>query len=289
MRSTWCVSLMLAVFGWASLGHLASAAAEPETLIYLKPGNALRGDYAVKLLELALARSGRDYVLQPTEAGMTQARAARELELGNIDLIWAGTSAEYEQRFRPVRIPVLRGLDGYRICIIGRDRQAAFSAVTSLDDLRGLSIGQGAGWSDVTILEAAGFDVVLAPYESLFAMVERERFDCFLRGVHEAPREVAEHQAEHPGIALESEVLLVYPFTSFFFVNRDDAALAEALETGLEAAYDDGSFMALFNAHPAITAIFAEAHMEGRRRFDIPNPLLTEATRNIPDRYWHGR
>lgn len=289
MRSTWRVSLMLAVFGWAALGHQAPAAPEPETLIYLRPGNALRGDYAVKLMELALARSGRDYVLQPTEPGMAQTRAARELELGNIDLIWAGTSAEYEQRFRPVRIPVLRGLDGYRICIIGRDRQAAFSAVASLDDLKRLSIGQGAGWSDVRILEAAGFRVLSASYESLFAMVERERFDCFLRGVHEAPREVAEHQAEHPGIALESEVLLVYPFTSFFFVNREDTALAEALETGLEAAYDDGSFMALFNSHPAITSIFAEAQMDERRRFDIPNPLLTEATQNIPDRYWHGR
>ena len=68
--------------------------------------------------KLALQESGRDYVLRPTVDEMSQTRAARELELGNIDFIWTGTSAEYEQRFRAVRIPVLRGLDGYRICVI---------------------------------------------------------------------------------------------------------------------------------------------------------------------------
>jgi hypothetical protein len=216
---------------------------------------------------------------------MSQTRAARELELGNIDFIWTGTSAEYEQRFHAVGIPVLRGLDGYRICIINPNRQSAFSAVQTLEDLQQFTIGQDPGWSDVKILEGAGFEVITAPYDSLFNMVERDRFDCFLRGVHEAPTEAA----KQPGLAVERDLLIVYPFTSFFFVNKGDLSLAADLENGLKNAYEDGSFMAHFNNHPAIKAIFEQAHLGKRRRFDIPNQLLTDETRAIPDRYWQGR
>ncbi len=273
----------LATAAWSTVG--AAARADPEILYYPKRAESPRWNYALGLVELALQESGRDYVLQPTVDEMSQTRAARELELGNIDFIWTGTSAEYEQRFRAVRIPVLRGLDGYRICVIDPERQSAFSAVDSLDELKQLTIGQDPGWSDVKILEAAGLKVVTAPYDALPNMVERDRFDCFLRGAHEAPNEVA----KHPALAVENELLVVYPFTSFFFVNKTDAALAEALETGLKKAYEDGRFMQHFNSHPAIRAIFDEGRIEQRRRFDIPNPFLTDETRAIPDQYWQGR
>lgn len=274
---------VLATAPWLTIG--AAARADPEILYYPKRAESPRWSYALGLVELALAESGRDVILRPTVDEMSQTRAARELELGNIDVIWTGTSAEYEERFRAVRIPALRGLDGYRICVIDPARQPAFSAVRSLDDLKQLSIGQDPGWSDVKILEAAGLKVVTAPSDALPDMVERGRFDCFLRGAHEAPGEVA----RHPALAVESDLLIVYPFTSFFFVNKGNTALAEALETGLKKAYEDGRFMQHFNSHPAIRAIFDEGRIDQRRRFYIPNPFLTEETRAIPDQYWQGR
>ncbi|WP_395022427.1 substrate-binding periplasmic protein [Dongia sp.] len=271
-------------FVLSGLALAAGAAADPAVLTYPKRPDSPRWNYALGLIELALKESGRDTQLKPTSEEMSQTRAARELELGHIDFIWTGTSADYEQRFRAVRIPVMRGLDGYRICVINPDRQAAFSAVRSLDDLRKLTIGQDPGWSDVKVLDAAGFKLETAPYDSLFEMVDRGRFDCFLRGAHEAPTEVM----KHPGLAVENDLLIVYPFTSFFFVNKENAALAEDLENGLKKAYEDGSFMAYFKNHPAIKAIFEQTHIEQRRRFDIPNPLLTDATRAIPPEYWQG-
>ena len=278
--------LLLVLAATVALSTISVAAlADPEVLYYPKRAESPRWNYALGLVQLALQESGSDYILQPTVDEMSQTRAARELELGNIDFIWTGTSAEYEQRFRPVRIPVLRGLDGYRICVIDPERQSAFSAVQSLDDLKQLTIGQDPGWSDVKILEAAGLRVVTAPYDALPDMVERDRYDCFLRGAHEAPNEVA----KHPTLAVENDLLIVYPFTSFFFVNKTDAALADALEAGLKKAYEDGRFMRHFNSHPAIRAIFDEGRIEQRRRFDIPNPFLTDETRAIPDQYWQGR
>ena len=261
------------------------AAADQALVVrYPKRPDSPRWHYALGLIELALNKSGYQVTLQPTAEEMSQTRAARELELGGVDFIWTGTSAEYEKRFRAIRIPVMRGLDGYRICLINPERQAAFSAVKSLGDLQQLSIGQDPGWSDVKVLDAAGFKIVTAPSESLPEMVERERFDCFLRGVHEAPTEAT----KHPGLVVERDLMIVYPFTSFFFVNKDKTEFASLLENGLKKAYADGSFMAYFKNHPAIKAIFADAHLDQRRRFVIPNPLLTEETRAIPAEYWQG-
>jgi len=260
------------------------ALADPSVLHYPKRPDSPRWQYALGLIELGLKESGRAYVLQPTAEEMSQTRAARELELGNIDFIWTGTSANYDQRFRPVRIPVMRSLDGYRICVIDPKRQAAFSAVKSLSDLQKLTIGQDPGWSDVKVLEAAGFKVITGASETLPDMVERDRFDCFLRGAHEAPNEVV----KHPTLAVENDILIVYPFTSFFFVNKGNTQLAEDLENGLKKAYADGTFMAYFKTHPAIKAIFEQAHFDRRHRFDIANPLLTEETRAIPAEYWEG-
>ena len=141
----------------------------------------------------------------------------------------------------------------------------------------------------MTVLEAAGFTVSTASYESLLAMTERGRIDCFLRAVNEALDEVTQHKPRHPRIAVESDLLLVYPFASFFFVSKDNAELGEALENGLRRAYDDGAFIAHFNSHPMIRAIFAEGRFELRRRFHILNPLMTEETLSIPTRYWHDR
>jgi hypothetical protein len=283
------VLVVLAALGWHVANPPSRAIAQVETLTYPRPGNALRWDYALTLIEMALKRAGHKYQLQPTEQSMTQSRAARELELGRIDFIWAGTSAEYETRFRPILIPVLRGLDGYRLCIIHQDRQRNFSAITDIQNLKQMVIGQGTGWADVAILAAAGFNVFTAPYNSLFGLIERQRIDCFLRGVHEAEGEVTSRKADYPDLAVEADVMLVFPLTSLFFVNKDNAALAAALETGLKKAYEDGAFMAHFEGHPVTRALLAELRTTQRRRFNIDNPLLTETVRAIPDRYWHER
>ena len=142
----------------ASAGSIVSAVAraDPEVLYDPKRAESPRWNYALGLLQLALAESGRDYELRPTVDEMSQTRAARELELRNIDFIWTGTSAEYEERFRPVRIPVLRGLDGYRICVINPRASGGLQRGALPRRSEAADHGQDPGWSDVKILEAAG-------------------------------------------------------------------------------------------------------------------------------------
>ena len=289
-RSLWLVVVVVLV----ALTPLSGKAAEPPgdgvlKVVYPLPADSARWDYPIGLLRLALEKSGRPFALEPTSQVLTQSRQIHSLEKGRVSVAWMGTSADFEARMRAVPVPLYRGLLGHRICIIDRDSQARFSAVRTLEDLKTLTMGQGLGWSDVDILEAAGFNVHTGRYETLFKMVDAGRIDCFPRGVNEAPGEVAQRSPESPGITVEKDVMLVYPFAMFFFVNRDDRDLAETLEKGLKAAYEDGSFMTYFEGHPSIRKIFSGARMEERRRFDIDNPLMTKETRAIPDRYWHGR
>ncbi|OMH29430.1 ABC transporter substrate-binding protein [Motiliproteus sp. MSK22-1] len=266
---------------------LSLAQGQPVTVSYPRPADNVRWSYQIDLLKLALEHSEAEYRLVESELVMTQSRMVAEIRSDRLSVGWMGTSRELEKNMIPIRIPLMRGLLGYRICIIHADNQPLFSAIRRLDDWRKISIGQGLGWADVGILKDAGFDVYEATYQSLFPMLENGRFDCFLRGINEANAEVAEWKGANPNLTVEDNLLLVYPFAMFFFVSKNNPLLADQIEKGLEAAYADGSFMQYFNNHPSIRRILEDTHVASRRRFDIDNSSLSEETRLIPSVYWH--
>ncbi|CTQ55221.1 hypothetical protein LP7551_03762 [Roseibium album] len=244
------------------------------------------GDYALGLLELGLSKSDVPYELIPADGGITQARNIALLKSGDLTVGWFGTSRELEATLLPVRLPLMRGLLGHRICIIAKGTQDRFSPIRTLEDFRKKLIGQGADWPDVRILEGAGFTVKTAPYSSLFGMAAAERFDCFLRGVTEAHAEVV-NRSEGSELAVERDLMIVYPYAALFFVSPKRPEAAAAIEQGLRAAYNDDSFMAYFNTHPTIRDVFSNVQLDTRRRFELPNPNMSAETLAIDDRFWH--
>lgn len=247
-----------------------------------------RDTYPVAVLKLILEKSGQSYQMRSSQAEMTQRRALLSLEQNEeITVAWVGTSDIFEKRFRPIRFPIYRGLLGYRLFIIHKAQQSVFNKVTTLERLSHFRAGQGSGWSDIEILESAGLTVHAAPYDSIIKLISNRRVDYFPRGVNEAYPEVHAQIKEYPELAVEERLLLVYPFALFFFVNRDNEALAQVLESGFEKAYEDGSFVSLFNKHPHIIQILDRAKLGKRIRFDIPNPFLTPDTAAIAKEFWY--
>lgn len=289
MRATTLLRLLTGLLG-GLIGPGAAASAAPDALQAIYPaigGEANRNAYPLAVLALALDEAGQPYRLAPAAPERTQARVILDLEAGtDITVAWMGTSAELETRLLPIRVPIWRGLLGYRLLLIERDRQAEFSAVRNLADLARFTLGQGIGWSDIQILERAGLRVVAAPYDALFRMLPAGRIDAFPRGAGEAEAEFAQFGKLDPGLAVESDLLLTYRFDQFFFTSRRNRALAGAILRGLEAAHADGRFLALFRNHPAVLGIFELANLKRRRRIDIANPLLTRETDNLPAAYW---
>ncbi len=241
------------------------------------------------LLKLIISKADGEHSLSQAEAGYTSSRSRRSLNQkdSEINLIWAGTSNEYEQTLLPIRFPLYRGLLGHRVFIINQKFQTKFDKVKNLTDLQQMIGAQGIGWSDVEILEHSGLKQEQASYDNIFKMINKGRIDYFSRGVTEAFNEVDTRKSKLHNLAVEKNILLIYPFAMYFFTGRDNIEVAKVLESGFKNAYADGSFMKFFYSHPEIKKVFNQASLNDRIEIKIPNNFMTEETLNLPEYLWH--
>ncbi|TQV74044.1 amino acid ABC transporter substrate-binding protein [Aliikangiella marina] len=258
---------------------------------YVPPENLASDSHAyfVDLLTLALEKTRNidgDFTLKPLAFHMVQSRAIQELAKGNkVDVYWTMTSLAREKKLLPIRVPLLKGLFGYRIFLIREEDRQKFASINSLDELKLLVAGQGSDWPDTKILRANGFDVVgITDYDSIFPMLQRRRVDFVPRGISEPWGEVKRHQDKN--LIVEETIMLQYPAPMYFFVNQENTALSERIEKGLNIAIEDGSFEKLFLSHPGSSEILAKANIENRKIFRLNNPVLPPETPINNKKFW---
>jgi hypothetical protein len=237
-------------------------------------GFAERDSYALALLQLALDKAGSALHLQASAQSMEQSRALLELQQGHhVDVVWSMTSESREAQLLPIRIPIDKGLMGWRIALLPKAQAGRLQAIQNLAQLGQLVAGQGHDWPDRQILADNGLPVVpSASYDSLFQMLEAGRFDYFPRAL----LEIGDEAAQHPNLSIDSHLLLHYPSASYFFVSPGNSSLAATLRRGLERALADGSFDRLFwqtYAEP-----LRRVQLPQRRILELHNPLLPTAT-----------
>jgi len=273
--------LFLFIFLTQILCHYCQAS--DEIITYAIPGSVKdqRHKYFIKLLSLALSKTNNklnSVQLQANSMPMQQGRAILELTLErNVDVVWTVTSQVREKKLLPIRIPLIKGLLGYRIAIIRAADKEKFAEVTSIETLKKFTAGQGHDWPDTKILAANQIDVVTSStYDGLFSMLESKRFDFFPRGVTEAWQELA--MQGNPKLIVEDNILLYYPSPIYFFVNKRNKELASRIERGLKLSIDDGSFDQLFYSDPDHKRMFASVNIEQRNIITLQNPLLSPLT-----------
>lgn len=251
---------------------LVGLTATGATLDVRYPQQEADGAYPVKVLALALSKSGIPYTLAPMPYQMPQGRALKQLAQGiDLNVVWSITSKEREQDLLPVRIPIDKGLYGWRIFLVNKEAVDQYSAIQSLGDLKALKAGQGHDWPDTAILRANGLPVEVSPrYDSLFRMLKSKRFDYFpLLGAGNLGE--ADRYAD-TGLVVEPRVLLHYPTAFYFFVSKNNPQLAAILERGINAAIKDGSFERLFQQ--TYGDVMRRANLTGRTTLRLTNPLL---------------
>jgi len=289
MTCPWLFGLLLML---ASLGVGAQTASPSATgggpwVVYPRAEQAddRRDDYPLAVLALALKKSGKPYELRPSPVFMLQVRAISELEHGRtVDVIWTMTSTEREATLLPVRIPIDRGLLGWRLLLVREKSLPLFAALAAPEDLKHMRGGLGFDWPDATILKQAGFTVDLSVrYGDIFLKLASDRIDYFSRSVQEIWGELDAHRGE--GFVVEPTLALRYPAAMYFFVNRRNTVLAADLRRGLDAALADGSFEALFQQHHG--ALLKKADFARRRMLEVPNPLLPPDTPLGDRRLWY--
>ena len=284
-RGRVCHRLAAAVLALACVGSAAAATTTITSIRYFPAGPIY--EYRWKLLDLVLARTRQadeTIVLVPLAGEATQNRGIELLQTGSIDVIALGTNAEREAAMRPIKIDILRGIVGFRIFVIRAADQERIARMDERALRRQLTFGLNSQWADLPIMRANGYSVVTSTsYENLFGMLAGGRFDAFPRGLNEAARELEERRQPYPQLAVEQSKALFFPFPIYFWVNKDNSALAQRIERGLKLALADGSFRQLFESYHA--AEIARLAKEKRLVIRLDNPILPAGT-PAPDTQW---
>ncbi|MFC4699779.1 amino acid ABC transporter substrate-binding protein [Glaciecola siphonariae] len=247
--------------------------------------NDLRYEYPLELLRLALDKTGVRYELKPSASGMRQARSVKRLEENlEINVLWSMTDVMREEQLLPIRIPIAKGLIGWRMFLAPKNSAFLTANIDNLSDLLKYEPVQGISWPDTKILQANGFNVVTArDYIEAEQMITSRLADFFPRSVIEIEREIETNPNSQ--LILRNGLALKYPTAMYFFVNKRNVTLAKLIETGLERAIADGSFDALFYEHFGETIELL--NLENVKYFELANPLLPRLTPTSKRELWY--
>lgn len=242
------------------------------------------GSYHRKVLELVLSKTDVDYTIIPVSVPVLPAtRVVRYLDANLFNVVVLHTDPHKEAQLIPIRVPMYRGLSGWRLLFIQKQQQEFFKNINNLEQLKTLTAGQGIEWPDIAVLRSAGLSVVTAPHrDNLFKMLNHGRIDYFPRGVFEIWNETEFAEAEN--IVIESNLMLHYPTAFYMFVSKSEPELAEILEKGFAAALNDGSFISIFLDQFADP--IKRANFKQRNIIELDNPTLTPETPLNDKRLW---
>lgn len=246
------------------------------------------GYYAVLLSMILTASKKPDETIDInfSDREFSQARWIAEVQTGQLnEVMWTTTSQQREQSLRPIRVPIFKGLLGKRILIIRREDQELFAKINSRQDLTQLVAGQNAHWSDTEILKANGLPVTGGGgKDSLYKMLQADRFDYFPRGVTEIATEV--DFLKGTDLVVEQHLMLSYDMPIYFFVNKNNDELAQRLEEGWDIILKNGEFNKFFFNHPRIQVALAELKKHKRKVIKLENPYLPVETPLNRRDYW---
>jgi hypothetical protein len=213
-----------------------------DDIVYVK-----QTQYFIALLKLALSKSAVQNQTNAVEVpAVIDSRYALMLESDIFDVIWIHTNKAYEKRLQPIRIPLFKGLIGWRVFAVRKDNLHTFSTIKSNEALKELFAGQGYDWPDTAILKNNNFNLTTSVHPSnLYGMLAAKRLDYFPRSILEVHYELLQDNRTEL-LTVEPTLALQYPTAFYFYVKKDNRKLANIIEKGLEKAITDGSFDKLF-------------------------------------------
>lgn len=269
-----------------------SCSSQAEIKRYVVEGWIDDNDYVSKLLRLILeASKAPDEVIDLQynklyDLQLSHSRRVAEFAKlqGNL-VMWTVTDKERESFLRPVRVPIFKGLFGYRVLVIRKEDQARFAAVKSTKELALLMAGQGDQWPDTDVLRGNGLPVVTgSQVDKLYKMLAAKRFDYFPRGLVEIEPEQA--MIEQYSLMIAPGLLLEYPNPLYFFVNKSNTELAQRLERGWEIIIDNGSFDKLLFSEEKVKVALQHIKPAPRYIMHLKTPELPALTPLNNPRYW---
>lgn len=277
----------------------SAPADEPQkTISYVRAASASDVDahaiFGWDVLEAALERTRAthgDYKLttSPDPAQALRFRHARTSSDIQVNVVILTIGPDWGDILTPVRIPVLRGLLGYRLLLVHRKDLDRFSRINTLEELRQVSFGSVEHWSDTAIMKSDGLRVVTgSSYDGLFKMMQAGRFETLTRGAHQIAAEMAAiEKTPDNDIVVEPHLLLHYTLPVYFWFSRDPEGQrrAQRVEAGLRSMVADGSLEKMFNER--FGGVIAKYDLNHRTLIELPDPLLVPEDPVGDARLWY--
>lgn len=229
-------------------------------------------NYENQLLEMALKLTYKDAKVTSYPSYLPRGREFYLMEKSQgVDVVTGSTTEARERRFHAIRIPIYKGLIGWRLALVNRKDSNLFSSVKDLDGFRQFTAGQNLVWTDTKILNANNIVTHSGSHiRSLAEMLALQRFDYFPRSVIEIERDLNEFS--QLDLAIEPYILLTYPTAYYFYVRKNNTELANAIERGLKKLHTSGQFDQHFYGHFA--DLLLRLNLNDRTQIRLNNPLL---------------
>ena len=212
----------------------------------------LRFNYDRDVLQLALKKTQAQYgdfklLAAPAMTSQRALHFAQNNAIDNFIIKLSYRQSLQHSSLSYIPFPVDRGISGYRICFSNKDSLKKLEKINSKYQLQTLSFGLLDSWLDVDILRDNGFFVQeVNSYTQLFSMLANQRFHLLCRGINEISQEFMAHRHLYDDIVIDNYISLVYPMPRFFFSHQNNQQLLKRLEQGLLLAWQDGSFIKLW-------------------------------------------
>lgn len=192
----------------------------------------------------------------------------------DVDILVGYATEEREQKYRSVPIPIIKGINGWRLSLVHKDNQEVFRNVDSLSKLRVFRPGIYHAWKDRDILEANQLNPITgSDFVGLYRMLNNKRFDFLPRSILEIDNESTVLIKDHKlNLVAEPHFMMVYPTALYFYVNKDNSTLAMNIEEGLEAIIANGVFDDIFYQHYG--DLLDKLKKQNRHIIQLTNPTL---------------
>lgn len=237
-------------------------------------GGSETSSYYYNVLKHALAYfPEKNYqVTHVNDKSMGKARRLKMLETNQkIDVLSGTATAQRENQFQAIYFPLLKGLKGWRLPLINKKSPELFAQVNSLDEFKKLVPAQFHSWTAAKILEHNGVKVTKAyNHQGVILMLDKERVDYIPRSILDVSRILSRYQDLN--LMLDPHVIIKYPNAYYFYVNKNNKALAQDIMQGLEMALHDGSFDQLFRQ--TYGPIISQFNLQNRKVIQLTNPYL---------------
>lgn len=249
-----CFATSLASFVWAIENDNSNQSIDCLNYVYPKTMRVGEDEilYPLVLLRTALQYSGAKYTLKASSISMPQSRSLKQIiHNDEVNVAWTMTSQQREKELLPVRVPIFKGLYGWRLLVTTQSKLNSFSSMNSLSDFKQVHFIQGHDWPDTQILLDSGLTVVTSiEYSSLFNMLIKERGDVFPRSLLEVEMELNTFKDDAgENLTVVPHLMLQYPTAIYFFFSKDNPEIAQVVEKGLAIMRNNGEFDRLFNAY----------------------------------------